>query len=85
MGKGGGRVIRRDGEKERRGREVGRRKRETDRGESRVRQAPMVTRHSASWVGFVLHPFVRSRTRSPLVPSRPGGGGGLVGSYMGWL
>lgn len=43
------------------------REREGDRhrGESRVRQAPRVTRHSASWVGFV--PF--------LSPSRGGGRG----------
>lgn len=62
-----GRWGREEGEREREGK-TGRRKREIDRGESRVRQVPMVTRHSASWVGFILHPFVHPpRIRFPLV------------------
>lgn len=78
-----------EGESER-GREAERGKREIDRGESRVCQVPMVTRHSASWVGFVLHPFVHpSRTPFPLASSWSGVEGGgrerLVGVYMGWL
>lgn len=71
MGKEGKRGSRREG---------GRRKREIDRGESRVRQAPRVTRHSASWVGFVLS--TPSRSPSP-PPSWPGGIGRHVYGVVG--
>lgn len=79
-GKRGREIV---GKKESEGeeREAGGWKREIDRGESRVHQVPMVTRHSASWVGFVLHPFVHP-TRFPLAPSWRGD---WSARYMGWL
>lgn len=63
------------------GREEGRRKREIDRGESRVRQAPRVTRHSASWVGFVLPtPSFTLLPAAPVLTRR--GGGGWIGRLV---
>lgn len=61
---------------ERKGREAGRRKREIDRGESRVRQAPRGD-SSLHELGWVRPPPLRS----PPSPPRPGQGG-LVGSYI---
>lgn len=37
-----------------------------------MRQAPRVTRHSASWVGFVLHPFVHLLLGPSTWPGRIG-------------
>ena len=53
------------------------RKKEIDRGESRVRQAPRVTRHSVSWVGFVL-PTPSFTLPHPPPPSWQEGIGRLV-------